>query len=285
MQELNWNDLRYVLAVARQGSLAPAARILRVNETTVSRRIARAEALLGSQLFYRGEGRLLPTEAGLAVIGRAERIETEVELLREAASGANATAAGSVRLTAIPILINRLLLPAMKEFCASHPHLRVELVAEPRNLSLTKRDADIALRLACPNREQRLIARRVAQIEYVVFGPSAAREAPLPWITYDDGMLDLPHAAWIAQAAKAEGDVPRITVNDSELALHAIKAGLGKSLLPRTIAEREEGLSPLDGGRTVLERELWLLVHPELRHLARIRATIAWLEEVIGHRM
>src|SRR5882757_5819123 len=115
MQDLNWNDLRYVLAVARSGGVhGPAGRSLGVNETTVSRRLACIETALGAKLFQRSEGLLRLTDAGHRVVERAERVEMEVEAVKEITTGTKSAVAGSVRLTSIPILINRLLFPDLK---------------------------------------------------------------------------------------------------------------------------------------------------------------------------
>src|SRR4051812_47552466 len=227
MQELDWHDLRYVLTVARERTLASAALVLRVNETTISRRLARAEAALGSQLFYRTKGSLLPTEVGQIVIQHAERVEAEIETLNEAATGIDSRAAGSVRLTSIPLLINRLLIPAISDLKTSHPTLQLELVAEPRNLSLTKRDADVALRLARPDKEQRVIARRIADLPFAVYGPARRTSRLLPWIVLDDTMAHLNNAKWVARAMQEEqAGPPALIVNDSEVILHSICAGL-----------------------------------------------------------
>ena len=284
MQDLNWNDLRYVLAIARSGGAhGPAGRLLGVNETTVSRRLARIEAVLGSKLFHRSEGSLRQTDAGHRVIEHAERVELEVEAVKEMSIGTKSAVAGSVRLTSIPILINRLLFPDLKRLYSACPDLRIEFIAESRNLSLTKRDADLALRLARPNKEQRVIARRIAQIKYAVY--ATRKSSRLPWIVYEDSMLELPHAAWLQHKARTESGVTNVVVNDSELALHAVKAGLGRSLLPTFVGETERGLTRLSGVEAVLERELWLLVHPELKHLARVKAVIAWIEEAVTSRL
>ena len=170
--DLNWNDLRHILAVARSRALAPAARQLGVNETTVARRIARAEHSLGSKLFDRIEGAMVPTEAGEIAAERAERMEVEVDFLKAAASGLDASAAGTVRVSAIPLIVNRLLIPALRDLYAVHPQLCLQAIAEPRNVSLTKREADIALRFARPDREQKVIARRIGTLSYAVYGPS-----------------------------------------------------------------------------------------------------------------
>lgn len=282
MQDLNWHDLRYILTVARERALAPAARALGVNETTVSRRIARAESALGSQLFHRSQGMLLPTEAGQAAVQHAERMEAEVLALGGRVGGADAIIAGAVRLTSIPLFVNRLLVPGIRALKASHPRLRLELVAEPRNLSLTQRDADIALRMARPDKEQSLIARRLCDLPYAVYGPARKTRGALPWIAHEDSMSHLVHAAWIARAMRDErAGAPMLVVNDSEIILHAIGAGVGKSILPCLVADREKSLRRIGGAAPVLSRELWLLVRPELQHLARIKAVIAWIEGIV----
>ncbi|HET6839002.1 MAG TPA: LysR family transcriptional regulator [Bradyrhizobium sp.] len=278
--------MRYVLTVARERALAPAARTLRVNETTISRRIARAELAMGTQLFHRTRGMLLPTEIGQIVVQYAEHIEAEIETLGELATGVDSRAAGSVRLTASPWLLNRVVVPAIGELKASHPMLRLELVAEPRNLSLTKREADLALRLARPDKEQSVIARRIGDLPFAVYGHRVRRNRSLPWITLDDAMAHLPNAAWMTRIMQEErAGPPALIANDSEIILHAVRAGLGKSLLPCIIADREPGVVRLSGETPILSRELWLLVHPDIRHLARIKAVIAWLEQIVARAL
>ncbi len=282
MQGLDWSDLRFVLALDRTRSLAGAARQLGVNETTIARRIARAERRLGARLFERTAALLQPTEAGAAVVAGAERIELEVQAVENAVSGADRLAAGSVRVTSVPIIVNRILLPALSRLLREHPQLRVELIAEPRDLSLTKRQTDIALRLARPRKEARAIARRVGQLDYAVYGPSRRRAEPLPWVTYDDAMADLPQARWIAErAASDREDQASVAVNDAEAILQSVKAGLGKSLLPIAIGDKEPGLVRHGDGSIILSRELWLMVHPELRDLTRIRVVVEWLTSVV----
>src|SRR5690349_14902177 len=136
MQAMEWSDLRHVLTVARAGTLAAAARRLGVNQTTVARRLKAAEQALGTRLFERRDGVLYPTAAGEAAIVRAARVEQEVEALETGVGEDEAGVAGLVRITAVPILANRLLIPALPKLLAVHPGLRLELVAEPRNLNL-----------------------------------------------------------------------------------------------------------------------------------------------------
>ena len=133
------------------------------------------------------------------MVAGAERVEREVQAVEAAVSGADKLAAGLVRVTSVPLLVNRVLVPALPPLLAGHRQLRVELIAEPRDLSLTRREADIALRLARPRRELRAIARRIGRLDYAVYGPPARLPESLPWITYEDAMADLPQWRWIAE--------------------------------------------------------------------------------------
>lgn len=147
---MDWDDLRYVLAAGREGSLAGAARRLGVNPSTVYRLIGVCEARLGTRIFDRVDGRLQPTSAGTAVLSRAARIEDEVRSIADDPDEADRTIAGTVRITSVPSLVNRLLIPALPRLLHEHPRLQIELVAEARNLDLNRRDADMALRLGRP---------------------------------------------------------------------------------------------------------------------------------------
>lgn len=283
MQDMDWDDLRYVLVLSRGGRLSTAARHLRVNETTVARRVARIEAALGARLFERVDGMLRTTEIGDVVVRHAERIEVAADEARGAATGTDVEVSGGVRLTAVPMLLNRILLPALPALLKAHPRLRLELAADPRNLNLISREADIALRFSRPDKDYRVVARRLGAFTYAVYGPAGRRSPALPWITYEASLSALPHVRWIEEAIRREPDAgSRLAVNDSDLAVHAIRAGLGRSLLPCSIGDREPKLVRLSGLEPALTRELWLLVHPDLKHLARIRAVIAWIERVIA---
>lgn len=275
---MEWHDLRYVLAIARYGTLSAAARRLRVDQTTVARRLAVAEKQLGARLFDRIGGRMRATAAGETTIAHAERVEAEIGRLEEAIGGADQAATGKVRLSSVPILINRVLLPALPDLIARHPGLTLELAGEARNVSLSRREADIALRQARPSGGTAL-ARRIGGLDYAVYAPTKRGARDLPWITYEDELADLPQARWIAQHVKADALAP-LRVNDADAALSAVRAGIGRTLLPVVAAKADAGLRAENGGKPVLVRDLWLLVHPELRRLARIEAVISWIERV-----
>ena len=273
---MNWNDLRYLLAVARGGTLSAAARTLRVDQTTVTRRLAAREQALGAPLFDRTGGQMRPTAAGEEALDRAERVESEVLALQENLTGADSQPQGVVRLTAVPTVINRLLIPNLSGLFQRYPALRIEALADSGNLSLTKREADIALRLARPDTGT-AICRRIGALGYSVYGPAGSDPGELPWLTYEDTFLDLPQVRWIAK----HGGPTRLGVGDAESLFQAVRAGLGRTVLPDFMAGLDPRLARLSDG-SVLTREIWLLVQPELRTLARISVTIDWLIETVG---
>lgn len=283
MQDMNWDDHRFILAVARQETLAAAARRLEVNESTVARRIVRAEEKLGSQLFERVQGRLIPTDACNHLIRHAEDMERAAAAATTAVHGRDAAVAGTVRVTSVPIVTDYLLIPAVSTLLACHPDLTVEVIAEPRDLNLTKRQTDIALRLARPTSDQAALARRIGSLPYAVYTHKDCDPGETPWLTFDDAMTALPQARWIkAQADKAKQPLATLRAHDSNTILAAICAKLGKSLLPIPIAEGFDNLTVISGEEPVLERDLWLMIHPDLRDLARIRAVVDWLDALFS---
>jgi DNA-binding transcriptional LysR family regulator len=287
MHALDWNDLRYVLAIARERTYAAAARRLKTDPTTIARRLRSIETALNVKLFERGpDGWMCPTEAGEVAVRRAEAIETEIGSLSASVKGADTSVSGSVRVTAVPILVNRVLIPAAPSLIARHPDLRLELIGDSRDLSLTRREADVALRLARPSEEvgSRVLARRIGTLGYAVYGAANCPSDPvtLPWLTYEEGMSHLLQAKWINRAAEQSSGYAAIAVNDADSLLHAVEAGLGRSLLPCIVADRMPGLVRIAVTETPPEREIWTLTHPDLRPLARVAAVLEWLEEVLG---
>jgi DNA-binding transcriptional LysR family regulator len=293
MQLTNWNDLRYLLAVKRGSTITAAARLLSVDDTTVSRRLAALEIASGSRLISRQrDGKLRLTASGDAMAQCAEIMERQVDLVNEglgAGLGAgHGQYAGSVKLTSVPIIANRLLAPAIGQLLDRHPALHVELIPESRDLSLTRREADLAIRLARPSTGGASVkARRIGALQYSVYAArsySAKAAARQPWITYDDSLAHLPQARWIAKAASGSVDgICRLRVHDAETAMESVLAGLGKTLLPTVIGEREPRLRRLetDARSPLPSREMWLLAHADQTDLGRIVAVVSWLENVV----
>lgn len=285
---MEWSDLRIAIAIGRGGTLAAAAKMLAVDATTVSRRLARLERALDSRLFERGsDGLLVATAAGEAALARAETVEREIFRLKGQVGGWNALVAGAVRLTSVPILVKRLLLPAVAPLSARHPELQLELLAEPRDLNLGHGEADIALRLARPTvGGETLLTRKLAELAYAVYAAvdvPSGKAAALPWIAYHSGMAELPQAEWIERRLRRDVRAAgSLRVNDADLAYQAVLAGLGRSLLPTVIAEADPRLRRLDSQTLppLPRREVWMLLHRDRRTLARMAAVVDWIDEL-----
>jgi DNA-binding transcriptional LysR family regulator len=284
--EMNWDDLTYLLAVMRGASLTQAARLMGVDKSTVSRRMATLEADLGATLVERArDGRITLTEAGRKVARRAETVEDEMRGLAGDLGQARELD-GRVRLTAVPLVVNHLLLPQVKALTDKNPKLALELIADTRDLSLLDFDADIALRLARPrDGGQGIVARRIGVMPYGVYAACGAGD-DLPWVGYEPRMRFLDHAAGIERLAAQPGQTrATLSVNDAETLLLAVQAGYGKSLFPRRIAGKIVGLeereTPVD---RLPSREIWLLVRRDMRHLERIKTVIDWIERSLKQR-
>lgn len=283
MQRLNWNDLRYLLAVKRAGSLSAAARLMGVDDTTVSRRLSALRRALGEDLFARQpDGALVLTDHGAKATSHIEAMEREADLLTETFSASAGECIGTVRITSVPFLINRWLAPQVTGLLRRHPNLQVDLVPDSRDFSLTLREADIALRFARPaTGGSDVIARRIGLLPFSVFAAKSASQrqpSELRWITYDDSMAHLPQAKWLARMTKQDREQSvGLRVHDVETALEAVIAGVGKSLLPTPIADRIPSLRRLDPGSTDVSREVWLLSHRNQQSLRRISEVSTWI--------
>jgi DNA-binding transcriptional LysR family regulator len=283
---LDWNDLRTVLAVARAGSLAGAARALDLRHSTVFRRIEHAEARLGARLFERSRSGWTPNPQGEAVARAAAEMESAALGAERAISGADARLEGTIRIATSELLAGHLLLPLLRRFLAEHPGIEIECDASNRSVDLTRREADLALR-ATMQPPETLAGRRVAVMHYAVFASKAVlgqrRGAPvlaeLPWVGFDERIAHFQIAKWFAEALPQVR--PRLRLDSMGALMKAAAAGLGAVLLPTFAAAQEPALlrvtTPIQGP----EMGLWLLNHPDVRGNARVRALTAYLAQAV----
>ncbi len=280
MQNDNWDDLRFLLAIGRSRSLLEASRKLGVNQTTVTRRLEQYENRFGSLLFERSRGGVRPTDAGAKMIVHAERVELEVLAAQAKLSGLDQRAEGTVRLTAVPAVVNHLLVPALPDLLTDHPNLQLELVAEPKSLSLTQREADFAIRLNRPSEETQILVQKIGAFTYAAYGPPENGGGPVPWIVYDETMAHLPHAKWLT--AQSAGAPAPVTVNDAETIVACIRAGLGKSVLPTALAQHISGIQRIKTQTLPPVRDVWLLSHPHQKNLVRMQVVARWVKTVLA---
>lgn len=284
---LSWDDLRIFLVVHRSGSHAAAGRSLGVNATTIGRRILALERAAGTRLFQRTPRGLGPTAAGTRLLPRAERIEAEVLASERDLSGADARLAGQVRLTAGDGVMTHILLPRLLELRRAHPSIEVELCADNQPLDLSRREADVAVRLFRP-RETSLIVKRLTRVEFCLFGSAEyfarsgrpqrlAELAAHAFVLYNESGERFPSARWLRK------HLPHATAglrtNTTSAMIAACLAGHGLTLLPDILGDAA-GLSRVAFRPSLPSADLWAVTHADTRSNARVKAVLTWLTQI-----
>ena len=279
--DLDWQDVRYFVALARHGRLAATARALRVNHATVARRIDDLEALLGCALFERRPEGYALTAEGKAVLAEATAMEEAALALRQRLQTGNEIR-GLVRLTAPRSLLDGFLIQRLGGLHERHPALDLEIIGEARVVSLARRDADIALRIGAP-KDSDLIARRLATVGFALYASPAYKakldsgEAPLV-IGYDPESDFIAEAAWLARRFPDQRFSFRSNSQISQTV--AARAGYGVALLPDYLAAGDPALVQVWPEERIPERDLWLLMRRDLAKIPRMRAVADYLIEL-----
>ena len=275
---LDWEDIRYFVALVRHGSLSGTARALCVNHATVARRVARLETKLARSLFDRRADGYALTAEGKAVLDGAQAMdEAALSVLLRLDAGTELS--GLVRLTAARVLAEGFIIDRLGELHKRYPALDLELISDARVISLARRQADIALRLGSP-KDSDLVGRRVAKIAFGFYGSPAYRDqlakgrAP-ELVGYDQDSDFIFEAGWLARQFQAARFVFRTNSQTSQAA--AARAGYGVALLPRYLAINDPGLVKVSLGQRLPERDVWLLVRRDLAKVPRIRVVADYL--------
>ena len=270
-------DLEIVLALVRGGTLAGAGARLDADASTVFRTLQRIEKQLGHRLFERTRNGYVPGDAAQALARHAERIETELHAAQAGAPRPNDAVSGRVRLTTTDSVMRGLVLPALGELARAHPLLQMELDTTNARLSLTRREADLALRAVRQARKppDHLIGRALGTIRFVACAaramPAALRRRALDqhdWVAPDEAMPDHPSVQW--RQKHLPRVVPRHLVDGITGVADALRCGLGVGILPLFMPQHDSSLVALGPPLEGCESQLWLLAHPESRHLRRI---------------
>jgi DNA-binding transcriptional LysR family regulator len=284
----DWNDLKLVLAVARAGSLTGGAKALGINHSTAFRRLNALEAKIGVRLFERLQGgHYQPTDAGTQAMLVAERMETETTRLGREIAGSDHRLTGRLRITSSETLAYRLLTAELAHFRTAHPGIEVELAIDNRILSLSRREADIALRVTRP-KEPDLYGRKLADAAWTLYGATellkalklprrgggadlkalAAEPRFIGWHSDVDGIQA---GTWLEAELPASAIVYRSNSLINQLS--AVRAGIGLAVLPCYLGDLEPGIArALAKPIPALTRELWIVTHKDLKDTARVRA-------------
>lgn len=294
MAMLDWNDLRYFLAVADHGSTLGAGRALRVSQTTVARRIAALEEVIGFPLFDRRQAGYALTPAGDELLERARAVETAASGFGEAAAAQVRDVSGTVRLTTVEIFANNLLGPWLRELHDLHPEIRIELDAAQSIHNLGAGEADIALRSTGQPQPAGVVGRRLCVDDWTLYCSRdyAARHG-VPKTKQElkshalvgggGGTLERAYSAWIHEFEL--DDQVAIHHGTSTGLLSAVRSGFGIAVLPCIVADDEPDLIRCLPPRRGHGRVMWLLTHERVRHTPRVRVVIDFLYERLKARV
>ncbi|WP_310319589.1 LysR family transcriptional regulator [Hydrogenophaga palleronii] len=285
--ELSADDLAVVLALIRSGHLAGAGERLGVDASTVFRAIRRIERGLGQRLFERSRAGYAASELAQSLGEHAEQLEGQLELARSLVQSAPERISGLVRITSTDTILHGLIAPSLKALQSTHPLLSFELHAGNELASLTRRDADIAVR-ATRRPPPHLVGKHVGPIRVALFAAKKGKvrryqdvvAGKAEWIAPDDALPEHPSVIWRKRHFPKAS--PRYRVSSILTVMELVAAGLGVGVLPVFLAQSRTDLIQLsdilDDGQT----ELWLLTHPESRHLRRVSAVFRHLSETLS---
>jgi DNA-binding transcriptional LysR family regulator len=278
---LNWDDLRFLLAVARSGSMSGAARELDVNHATVIRRVRNLEEQLGSRLFERTGHSYAITPAGQVAVDAAERMEAQSVGVERQVVGQATALSGTIRVTGVEPMGRTFLLPAIREFTALYPDITIDLSLSQRAYDLGMREADIAFRVT-DEPPLDLIGKKLATLKLGVYTRAGT---PL-----DPGQI---HEIISIEHLKKQGydweeqyfSEARVSlVTDSPaVAADAVLLGFGATMLPLVMGEMDPGLARIPDIPTIKGSEIWLLTHADVRTNVRMRVFRDFMQEYFGN--
>lgn len=278
-----WDHLRVVGVIARSGTLTAAAAELGLDHTTVARQLSSLEQELGTPLFERSRLGLVATPFGEEVIAVCDGMESEVNGLLRRMDGVSASLTGSVRLTATFFLASSVIAPALGELLRLHPGLDIDLIAEDRALDMSRREADIALRLSRP-KASGLVGRKVGAIAFDWY--VSAQHPPMggepAWLVYQDAAGTSPLMRHMLATAKT-GRIS-LRCNAMHALIEAVRAGAGCSLLPCLVGDHDPALRKAEVPHKPLSMPLWITYHEDLRRSPRIKAVANFLATLIAER-
>jgi DNA-binding transcriptional LysR family regulator len=282
MERFDWDDLRFFLAVARSGRLTAAARRLGADHATVSRRITSLEESLKAKLFERRPQGYALTGHGEQLLAKAESMETEALAIQSEIGGADMALSGTVRIGAPDGFGSSFLAPRFAGFAKAYPGLELQLIAMPRLLSLSKREADVAITLA-PPKEGKVVARKLCDYRLGLYAsqdyldampPIAAAEDLFAHriVGYIDDLIFTPELDYLDEVAK--GLRAQIQSSSVLAQMNAVAAGAGIGVIHHFMAVDEPRLVPVLPESVSITRSFWLLVHADLKDVARVRAVV-----------
>jgi DNA-binding transcriptional LysR family regulator len=282
--EIDWEEMKTLLAIARAGSLSGAARSLRLTQPTVGRRLDALQNATGVTLFQRTQAGYVPTDAGADLLAFAERMEAEALTATRRIVGKDRSLDGLLRVTTSDWFAHRVIAPKLAPFLARHPALCIELLSDTRWYSLERREADIAFRFV-EFKSPDIVQRKFLQIDFALYAspaylkrhgqPTKGDGAGHNLILMDVAFENMADVNWIRQLLPNA----RVTVrsNSREVQKTICRDGAGLAILPPVLAAGDKKLVAVQRLGAPPRREVWLGYHRDLRDMPRLRAFIDYL--------
>jgi len=285
--QLSAADLAVVLAMVRGGTLAAAGERLDANASTVFRALRRIERGVGAALFERSRHGYVALELAQAMAAKAEQIEATLEGARSAAQLAPEQVSGVVRITTTDTILHGLVAPSLHALHAQHPRLEFELRATNELANLSRRDADIAVR-ATKRPPPHLVGKHVGPVRVALYAAKASsirryadvQAGKAAWIAPDDALPEHPSVLWRRQQFPKV--VPRWRVDSILTVMELVARGLGVGIFPLFLARERSDLRALTDAIDACQTDLWLLTHPESRHLRRVSTVYTHLMRTLA---
>ena len=285
----NWNDLESFLTLSRSLKLNLASKKLKIESTTISRRILRLEKKLDVKLFFRSNNIYQLTENGQSLLAHAERIESETISINEFFFNKKLILSGTVRV-ALPEGIGvEVFSNYLKDFYKLHPDLQIELLADTKARNMLTREIDISISLSRPKRG-RLIAKKLASyrlklygsLDYIKKNQKIVMLKDLcehKFIGYIDDLIDFPELKYLSDLGKNIKVIFRS--NSLRAQLKAVNQGVGLALLHTFIAKKQRNLRIILDNEINILREYWIVVHEDLINLKRVRVVMDFLTKIV----
>jgi DNA-binding transcriptional LysR family regulator len=287
VHRVDWDDLRYVLALSRHRTLSRAGSALKATHTTVARRIRAIERELGVRLFTQSPEGYSVTSAGREVADVAERTEGELLAMEARVLRRDAQLSGGLRVSTMDMLF-RVHHAAFSSFIERYPGVELTVASSDTEVSLTRREADVVLRMTMKPPEH-LVGRKVGRVQFAVYASKALveragprpRYADFPWIHWDARLDPRWLEAWLT-ANVPNARIP-IRVDFGSLAIQeAVAAGMGAHFLACAAGEADPRLARIGPIDPSFDRDLWLLTLPELKEMSRVRAFMDHMSEALA---
>jgi DNA-binding transcriptional LysR family regulator len=280
---VDWEDIRHFLAVAQSGTLSAAARKLKVDHATVSRRLAALEAALDVRLVDRLPRSCRLTAIGRQVFERAVEMDAGADGIGRLAKAAHAPLVGRVTLSAPPVLVTHLFAEHLERFRADYPDIRLSLRAQGQQVSLSRREADVAVRLVRPD-ESGSVTRKIGKMRFGLYAHRSYAHLTPPerwqFIAFDQTYADMPQQRWLLGIA---GERPvACELNHIGEHLIAVRRAVGVAGLPRFLGDREHDLVPIQDNIPIFSREIWLVVHRDLQKTPAVRAVMKFAATTVS---